>query len=179
MKTLFICNLLIFMMNDIPLDLLGQHISDVPEAYTWSNEKPADGEIYMIDVLDDFLGKPYQKVFIATDSDGLIQNFTIYVDEIVNQSFFDLMVEEYGKPNSMFKEGDIISQEKTTVKNDFLELQGATVSSIEECTFEESPRYIVWRKEGYDIEVIIGHHLDTFTKTKILFGKGSLNALGE
>ncbi|WP_281988424.1 hypothetical protein [Aquimarina aggregata] len=162
------------MTNNVPLDLLGKHINGVPEAYTLSTTKSDNGIIYMVDVLDYYFGKPYTMVFITADNNDIIQNFAIYVDEIIDKPFYEEMVAEYGEPNCMFKKGKITSVDTTIAKNDLFESKGRTTYELEECTFDESPVVFGWHKENYDIQVIIGDESDTFQKTRIIFGKGIL-----
>ncbi|MDY8137510.1 hypothetical protein [Aquimarina sp. 2201CG5-10] len=163
------------MTNNIPLDLLGRHISEIPEAYSTTEGQSLERDIYMLDVVNDFLGKPYQMIFIATDKNDLIINFTIYIDEIIDRPFYDSMVEEYGEPDSMYKKGEIISIGEP-VKVDFFE-SSSTTYELQECTFDESPLTFIWQKEAYDIQVIIGDKNDTFQKSRIIFDKDLMSSL--
>ncbi len=160
------------MNNEVPINLLGKHINEIPNAYTSSEEKSPNGNIYMIDKLEQFLGKPYKTIFITTNEDDIVQSLTIYIDGIIDKSFYDILLKEYGKPNGIYKKGEVISQKKETVIDGFK--VSSTNSILQDCTFEEHPSIIEWNKEEYDIEVIIGDKTDTFQKTRIIFGKGFL-----
>ncbi len=161
------------MTNQAPIDLLGKHISEISDSYTSSTINSINEEIYVVDVSDQFLGKPYKMIFLTVDKNSIIQNFIIHTNEIMNKSFYNLMLKEYGKPSVMYKEGEVVSQGKKTTDKDGFTMQ-STAAAFKKCTFEESPRFIIWNKDGYDIEVMLGHETDTFRKTTITFGKGTL-----
>ncbi len=172
MKNIFINSLIFLSMTtvngQIPSDILGKHISEI--SVTYSN---SGGDMYTIIMSNEYLGKQYNNIYVSTDKKEIVQNFSIYIDEIIDRQFYDLMIKEYGEPEVIYKAGEIISQEKTKTYDDGLKMQ-STTSTLKECTFEESPLFIIWNKEEYDIEVGLGNENDTFKKTRITFGKGPL-----
>ena len=77
--------------------------------------------------------------------------------EVIDISFFHLMVEKYGIPNLMFKSDEII---KSTEKHLPLEAENevlvkSTKRTVKECTFEENPLFIIWNRQSYKIDVQI------------------------
>ncbi len=151
--------------NQVSLDLLGKNIHDVPSAYTSLPDAPSHEDFYTLDKPGKFLGKEYLSIFLSVNEDRIIELIIISLDGfIIDKSFYDALVEKYGEPNGMYKRGEVISQEPEKVYDDGFIIGPVTRSTIEECTFEESPLIIAWNKEDYDIEV--------WSRNRIFFGKG-------
>ncbi|TSE08412.1 hypothetical protein [Aquimarina algiphila] len=165
MKLILFNIMSLFMTTHIPLEFLGKHINELPNVNTIY-----EGGICIVNRSDEYLGKPYENLYILTNNERIVQSFSIYIDEIINQSFYDRMVKEYGKPDFMYKKIETGFIKSEIVKNGLFETVPTKAFKMVDCEFNESPLVFTWYKEQYDIQVIIGDRNDTFTKTRIIFG---------
>ncbi|WP_152538704.1 hypothetical protein [Aquimarina macrocephali] len=142
----------ILMGNPLNTELIGKHISEIPnvkpsvkEANYNSYLKTSDTGLY--------LGKPYQFFTIITDKKDVVKELSIRVNEVLDRSFFDRMVKEYGNPVGLYNIDKTLE-----TSTSFHEDGGSSTrsrGSMRKCTFEEEPIFIVWSIKDYSLTVTI------------------------
>ncbi|MEE9377499.1 MAG: hypothetical protein V3V33_05640, partial [Candidatus Lokiarchaeia archaeon] len=87
---------------------------------------------------------------------------TIHLNEIINNSFYNLFVIDYGEPSTIqiVYEEKIISEGKSTDEEPtddlpFVQNLKQSILKTREGKFNENPLYMIWHKKGYQIKVLI------------------------
>ncbi len=153
--------------------LLYKHINEVVDAELLYDESLPYSKVYTVKGEFRFMGEFYQTLYLSTDKNDTIQNFSFAMNRIVDRSFYDEMVKEYGSPVVMYKSGEIISEDTGhiggTETNPGI-LSKSTLAIRKECSFEEKPTSIIWDKKDYKIKVFIKYGTNLFNPTIIYIG---------
>ncbi|MEE9377512.1 MAG: hypothetical protein V3V33_05705, partial [Candidatus Lokiarchaeia archaeon] len=119
MKLLLYLILITNYMDDIEFqNLIGKHISVAKHVLADDFRNDLFGEHFYIsssDVDANFYGIHYTNLTIITDEKGFIKEITIHLNEIINNSFYNLFVIDYGEPSTIqiVYEEKIISEGKS------------------------------------------------------------------
>ncbi len=152
--TLNLITAMIMVTNPIRTELIGKHISEIPNAIL-ENDTSSKGKWYKTNGNYDFLGKPYNNnLSIVTDKKDIIQYYYFSLRGQMDRMFFDKMTEEFGHPTVMYKMDQMVI---TSSSVDALGIRGTAMTGrVKECMFEDNPVFIFWDKEGYSIHANLG-----------------------
>lgn len=108
----------------------------------------------------DFYGMNYNQITINTNPNDTIESITIHFREVINNRFYNLFTEKYGKPDSI-----LVIKNRQTVSETILKDKDGKINQhlrknkidLEEGTFEENPLYIIWKKKNYEIKAFLRH----------------------
>ncbi|MDH7445106.1 hypothetical protein [Aquimarina sp. 2201CG14-23] len=62
------------------------------------------------------------------------------------------MVTEYGTPDEITKKDHIVTEKPSKSPNGITSTE--STYTLKDCTFEEKPLYIIWKKEGYKVKIL-------------------------
>ena len=96
-------------------------------------------------IATNFYGIHYTNLIIRTDKDDMIAEITIYLDKVIDKSFYDLFRIDYGEPSTIqvVYEKKIISEGKSTDKSNddlpFVQDLRQGILKTREGQFNENP----------------------------------------
>lgn len=136
--------------------LLGNDIEEVKIFDADFTNKSEDNH-YSIPLIDnprEFFNNHIYYISFSTDNNQKINNINVSLTSLINESFYNSFVEIYGEPSSIMVEGEIINSKKSTFK------KGKAIVTKEhrktkQGSFNDNPRFIVWKKDNYLIEVLM------------------------
>ncbi|MDH7445923.1 hypothetical protein [Aquimarina sp. 2201CG14-23] len=150
MKIYFINIIAVLMMiNSFQQNLIGKHISQIPEAHLKKDKESNRIKIYDVNKNYHFFGEKCNSISIATNKNDIIQYFTFFLFEIVDQSFLDLVIKEYGNPSLIYNIDQFASGEEKISNTGF----SSRPITLKECGLNDNPFLIIWEKQGYKIEI--------------------------
>lgn len=147
--------------NPVLTDLLGKHIKELPNYKLRSKLEKVNS--YKSNLKGTFLGKPSKELGVITNKLNTITEVSIIFLEVINNTFYKLLVKAYGAPNKILKHGKVISSE-VWENNEFKSTK--VVSKLEETSFSDNPVLIRWNKEKFSIDVKLNY---TYNTTEIVF----------
>ncbi|MHA7864335.1 hypothetical protein [Flagellimonas marinaquae] len=150
----FIIILTTLIVNDIE-KLLGRNILDFPDAIETNREIESNLKSYGLDKTVNFHGHHINYLNLETNSDNVIMSIGFVVQGKLDEATFKAIKGKYGKPKTMLKIGNTISENAI---NQFDYRALLTKSFAIPCSFEEEPAFVVWKKE--DVEVLCQKHPD-------------------
>ncbi len=133
-------------------NLLGKPISEIKTSYTFFGEKDIDDKKpYLIGDFTFFGNQIKHGVLFVLDDQKLIEKIR-FTAPVINRTTFDAIVDKYGEPDEMTKKDKV-----TTFKPVSSDGISATESvfTVIECTFDENPLFIIWKKNHYQIKITI------------------------
>lgn len=94
----------------------------------------------------------------VSQENATVDSITFYFKGIIDSSFYNAFVNEFGIPDTIQIVDNIkvISEEENTgqyLKKSFIETRDGS--------FEENPLYMIWNKEGYQINIFIKNSSNT------------------
>lgn len=99
-------------------------------------------------------GMSFNSISIITNEIEIIKGVTVHFSKIINEEFFNQLIQIYGEPNSIK-----VIYKKEEKSKDIIEDEGFSQevkkSNIEliEGSFKEDPLYIIWEKEKFIITI--------------------------
>ncbi|WP_103069105.1 hypothetical protein [Aquimarina sediminis] len=125
-----------------------------------------------------FFNMTYNIITILKNEKEVVQSISIHFPKTINRKFYDLFVEEYGKPNNIqvIKGQEFVSESHLKDKNGKI-LQTARKGNFDlvEGTFDEKPLFIIWKKENFYVQAFLRHEQNISEITFSLEGPSSLN----
>ncbi|GAA4272053.1 hypothetical protein U6A24_11135 [Aquimarina gracilis] len=97
---------------------------------------------------------------IQKNEKEVVQSISIHFPKTIDRKFYDLFIEEYGKPNSIqvIRNQQLVSESNLKDKNDkILQTARKVTFDLAEGTFEDKPLFIIWKKEGFYIQAYLRH----------------------
>jgi len=154
-------------------NLIGQDISYANQVLIdegFEYHKPLEDPFYTSDSYVDFYGMPYNLISIITDDKNMINSITIHFNAIINKSFYDAFILDYGNPDTtqIIDGRDFVGKwTKTNVKDKGeIEHRVRRVTlKMREGKFEENPLFMIWNKKGYQIKTLSKHEQNMSTIT--------------
>ena len=96
----------------------------------------------------------------TTNQQDVVESVTVYFRKIIDHSFYNSFVGNYGAPNSI----QVIENRRRTSETLIKDETGKTTQTLtknifdlREGTFEENPLHIIWEKDDYQIKVFLRH----------------------
>ncbi len=142
--------------NPTPEKYLGQHISNIDSIRHLGGANPANANMYSMNGDFQFMDKAYRRIIFLTDGNGIITSVSIslWEPEVYDKGLYDSFVEKYGNPNRMYKKDETLTENSDDSTRDKDSITSTSYTySIKDCTFEDGPLFISWKKPEYDIEV--------------------------
>ncbi|RNC84876.1 MAG: hypothetical protein ED556_09840 [Winogradskyella sp.] len=168
-------------MNDTRLEkILGKDISDIKAQFNFElkeNNFSKNDFALVFHSNESYINEPFYNMFynhisIITNKKDKVQSITIHFREIIDYSFFNSFIENYGEPNSIQVIENRKRISKTTIKDEFGRASQTLTKNIfdlREGTFEEKPLHIIWQKSNFQIKVFLRHEQNiseiTFSNT--------------
>lgn len=114
--------------------------------------------LYTSDKYKLFYGMTYNMISIMTDEDEIVRDIVIHFQSMIDNSFYDLFSLNYGHPDTIqiidgydsvgdWKESDPGEEFSHRVRKVTLKTR--------EGKFEENPLFMIWKKEGYQIKILM------------------------
>ena len=146
-------------------NLLGKHISVATEVIGNDFENKLFGNnFYYTDnfINKDFYNMSYNSLTILIDEEDIIQSITVHISEVVNREFYNPFTVNYGYPDTMHiaESKKVISEDNLYSKSLSQNLKKVKVE-LREGKFDENPLFIVWKKEDYEIKILIRKEQNT------------------
>ncbi|PKV49091.1 hypothetical protein ATE84_1107 [Aquimarina sp. MAR_2010_214] len=161
-----------FMTRSLDIEkLLYKHIDQIQNALPIHEGNHPSINSYVIKGDYEYLGEQYKDIYISTDKNKIIQNFSFGIIGRMNRQFYDKMITEYGEPDEITKK-DNITTGKPSISRGITSME--STYTLKECTFEEEPLYIIWNKEGYTVKVLLKQEQRTTIKS-IFITIGNVN----
>jgi len=144
-------------------NLIGKDISTANYILaTDFDNKALGGNLYFSnsDVSNYFYGMPYKVISIKTNDMGVIEAITIVFLGVIDRSFYDTFILDYGEPNTIQVidgRDDIGKWTKPDVKEEGdIEQSVRKVTLImKEGKFEDNPLFMIWNKKRYQIRTLL------------------------
>ncbi len=112
-------------------------------------------------------GINYNVISLTTDNNKNITSITIHLKNVIGNDFYNLFIAEYGKPTSiLIIEREIILSETESTGGSFNQKMRSGELEMKEGEFNENPLYIIWKKKGYKIKILIRRDRNT---TDVIF----------
>lgn len=166
MHTKFLMILITVMTtNPVLENFIGKHISEFPNA-VFNSTGPTASQ-YEICGKYEFLNEQYECIYITTNKDDIIEYVSIYIDKRLDKSFYNLMVDEYGKHSVLYEiDGFTIEEEEQTsiFKTEKVKL------NLKECEYKEDAFLWIWNETNQKIEIKLPNKMDSNTSTMISIG---------
>ena len=105
-------------------------------------------------------GMVYNFISITTDHNDNVDSFCIHFHKVIDQSFYDAFVAQYGEPDNIhvISKRTVISEGKYVSDNgDFTSNVRKSEVDVREGTFDEKPLFIIWNKKDYKIKALLRH----------------------
>lgn len=136
-------------------DYLGKHIKEINTINKGKLKHNTDLKRYSLfsEVGLEFYNKKYHNLTISTNGQDTIKEITLFINGIIDNTFYDNFNGSYGLPNSIL----VIDLEKDIKKSEVRFNNGlsSTVKkqtiSLKEGIFEEKPQTLTWNKNDYQI----------------------------
>jgi len=153
--------------------LLGKKISNLEEVIgkDFENKYFEKNYYYIKDetVSKSLNGISFNSISVQSDEKEIVESITIHFLEIINQEFYDQLIQLYDLPNEIK-----IIEKKEEISNKVIKdetfSQEVKKSNIElrDGSFEENPLYVSWKKENFNVKLFFRHKQGiseiTFTK---------------
>lgn len=114
----------------------------------------------------------YQYISIIIDEKNKVISFSIKLKNVIDGVFYNPFVNDYGKPNKALVEKGrklfLESKSKVEESKTFQQELKHYTSVLEETSFEDNPKFILWDKENYQIKITIHYE---FNVSEITFNK--------
>lgn len=150
--------------------LIGKHISTVDHILANEFDNKLFGEnIYYTRSgnIKKYYGMPYNILSIKTNKQNIVESVTIHINEVINKSFYDLFILDYGKPNTIQIIDNLgIKNESFNFKNGFIQHLKKGDFKTKEGKFEENPLFILWKNNTFQIKIFFKHQEN---KSEIIF----------
>lgn len=154
--------------TSLPSNIIGTNIKDL--SYQTEIDENFSQELnrYVIKENLLFLGHAYNRLSIITDKEHIIKYYKITINEF-DRKLFDLMVEKYGEPSYIGKQGAKVYDSINSYNENGIKIEKFTTKSIP-CTFDENPTTISWDKSKINVQIIKTKN-NFYDRIKITFGK--------
>ena len=158
-----------FTMDELEFEtLLGKHLSFAKEFtnndFKSNNFKSNNFEVKFYSNKDytikDFYGMSYNYITIMTNEKDTVQSITVHFRKIITRQFYDSIIKKYGEPNNIQVIENRQTESESTIKDDngkIVERLSKSSFDLREGSFDESPLYIIWKKETFNIKVFLRH----------------------
>jgi len=158
MKLFFLYSIFLISMKDFNFKrLYGEHIYEVDRAVL--KFKDESGKIYQISEFKKTIyNYPVRNAFVHTDKSDIITSFTFIFSTITDNLFYKKIIDDYGLPNSILKEDELLSHKKTIYQN--AKYQDRKYST-KETTIEDKPTFVIWTTEIIEIRLIHNYKENT------------------
>lgn len=160
------------MVNNQYEYLLGKNINEVE----LSGIKPqkdnliSNKYLYLFDIPVKYHNNDIYTIFITTDENDKINQLKINLLALINESFFNVLVDQYGKPDNILIIDKVISNsgENLNPKSSYEQYVQKRAFKTREGNFQEKPIYIIWNKDDFQITFLMKYKQNT---TEITFKK--------
>lgn len=106
-----------------------------------------------------FFGNTYNGYTVSVNKKDIVKDITLYINKIIDSSFYDNFTSEYGLPSETKVESSrTVKKEK--FKNDLSTEIKETNISFKKGNFDENPHLIKWYKENYQIQIFIKREIN-------------------
>jgi len=122
----------------------------------FENKKSSRNLYSILDRNKWFYGVPYNTISITPDENKMVISIIIHFNSIIDLSFYDAFVLDYGNPESIqvFDGYDSIGE---WTKDDPNQRVRKTTYKLKEGKFEDEPLFMFWNKNGYQIKSLTKH----------------------
>ena len=113
----------------------------------------------------EFYGKTYHNATITTDNENIIKDITIYMNGIVDKTFYDVFNNNYGAPSDILvvdyaKEVSRREEKREEkVEEELSATAKKVISFMKKGKFEDKPQYLIWNKKGYQIRIFLRYDI--------------------
>lgn len=166
--------LLFFSMNGFNLeDLIGKNIREV------NNILDCDFKNELIDesfYYSNLKGERFYYNFISLilNEELKVESITIHFKKVIDTNFYYSFTKDYGKPeNILIQKNKILVSESSTnedTSKTFQQKLKQYESIVVEGGFKDKPKYVLWKKEHFEIRISIDYDMSvsevTFKKTQ-------------
>lgn len=148
-------------------DLLGKNITETNRLIDKGFEiDPENNNLYFIGRNSLLLYNRPAYNISTNKKDDIIDAITFYFKEIINDSFYNAFINDFGIPDSIQVVENIkIISEGENEEAGFNQYLRKSFIETREGGFEEKPFYMIWNKENYQIKILLNHKLNITTIT--------------
>jgi hypothetical protein len=142
-------------------NFLGKHIKEfnIIENATIKHDSIFNTYVIHSEKKYDFFGNTYNGYTVSVNNKNIVNDITLYINKIIDSSFYDNFTSEYGIPNETKVGGSrVVKKEK--FKDDLSTEIKETNISLKKGSFDEKPHLIKWYKENYEIQIFIKREIN-------------------
>lgn len=134
---------------------LGKSIIKFKDEYSFLGGFRLNEDLHTI-IMEDFVffGKNFNNLHLYVNEKKNIQSVIFGFPTIMDTSFYEAMVNKYGKPSEMTKMDQITHYSKSNKSRNGITSQEINYT-LKDCSFEENPLFIIWNKNGFRMKVTL------------------------
>ena len=122
----------------------------------FENKKSSRNLYSILDKNKWFYGMPYNMISITPDENKMVKGIIIHFNSIIDHSFYDAFVLDYGNPDTIQVFDGYDSKGEWT-RDDPNHKVRKTTYKLKEGKFEDDPLFMFWNKNGYQVKILTKH----------------------
>ena len=119
---------------------------------------------YKLNKKGSYYNAQIRNIFFETDTLNTIITVRAFFSGVLNEKFYQDMIENYGSPDRILKEDKILNEEKHKGEDGYV--SNAKEYSTKKVNYDDEPTLILWEGDKFDISIIFNYLKN---KTKISF----------
>lgn len=158
-------------------NFIGKHIKEISVINRDKLKHNGDLNKYYLStkVGYEFYSKTYNNLTVSTNDQDIIKNITIYVNGIIDKTFYAAFINSYGLPTNIMVIDTIKAPCGTRYSGDgqlgSYSMEQAT--SLKKGNFEDKPVLLIWDKKDYQIRFFLRYDIK-ISEIKFTLATGKL-----